>query len=426
MAQVPGMPPEAAHWKVLLVDDEPAVHGVSALILADLQFEGRGIALLSAHSAAQAREVLARESGIALVLLDVVMETDDAGMALVQHIRETLHNHDVQIVLRTGQPGMAPENEIVRRYEINGYVLKTEVTAQRLQTLVIAALRGYRHTQALRTAPPATPRASLSQATALARQTLRQELHAGRDGQAVLLQAQPELELATNLVRGVELVASWKSAMGMLPATRVGELLPQGPLRRRVVQWLLAQGCFWARAWQASTGRALRVSLPLIGDSLADRAVPGLVLAALQQSGLPPGALDLLISEATLFGGQPEVRDALASLRAAGVTVTLVDFGGQTISLQRLNQRVPDRLKLHRVFVRAVRSDPERMAMARSLIALAQTLRIVAIADGIASDDDAQFFKWEGCDLGQGDALAPACAVADLAGWLQHGQRISH
>ena len=426
MAPAPHMPPEPAHWQVLLVDDEPAVHEVSRLILADLQFEGRGVTLLSAHSAAQARELLAREPGIALVLLDVVMETDDAGMVLVQHIRETLHQHDVQIVLRTGQPGMAPEDQIVRRYEINGYVLKTEVTAQRLQTIVIAALRSYRHAQGLRAAPPVAQRASLSQANTLARQTMRHELHADRDGQAVLLQAQPEVELASNQVRGVELVAYWKSAMGLLPAARMGELLPQGPLRRRVLHWLLAQGCFWARAWQASAGHAVRVSLPLVGDSLADPAVPSLVLAALRQPGLPPGALDLLISEATLFSGQPAVRDALATLRGAGVTVTLVDFGGQTISLQRLNQTVPDRLKLHRVFVRAVRSEPERTAMARSLIALAQTLRIVAIADGIASDDDAQFFKWEGCDLGQGDVLAPVCAVGDLGEWLQRGVRVSH
>jgi EAL domain-containing protein (putative c-di-GMP-specific phosphodiesterase class I) len=85
-----------------------------------------------------------------------------------------------------------------------------------------------------------------------------------------------------------------------------------------------------------------------------------------------------------------------------------------------------DRLKLHRVFVRAVRSDSERMAMARSLIALAQTLDLVAIADGIASDDDAQFFRWEGCDLGQGDALVPACAPADLALQLKYGCNAPH
>ena len=77
-----------AHWKVLLVDDEPAVHQVSRLILSDLTFDGRGIELLSAESAAQAREILSRERELALVLLDVVMESDDAGLALVRHIRE--------------------------------------------------------------------------------------------------------------------------------------------------------------------------------------------------------------------------------------------------------------------------------------------------------------------------------------------------
>lgn len=426
MNRTPAPPHAAAPWKVLLVDDEPAVHEVSRLILADLRFEARDIVLLSAHSAAQAREVLAREQGVALVLLDVVMETDDAGMTLVQHIREHLHDHDMQIVLRTGQPGAAPEHEIVRRYEVNGYVLKTEVTAQRLHTVVIAALRGWRHAQSLRQAPRDEDVAPLSPATVLARETLRQELEAGWDQDVVLMQAQPEVALASHQVVGVELIPSWRSAMGLLPAARVGELLPCGPLRRRVVQWMLAQGCFWARAWHSGTGQALRVSLPLVGDSLDDPAVTDQVLAALAQAQLPHGALDLLVSEATLLGGQSAVRDALARLRAVGVTLTLVDFGGQTISLQRLSQMVPDRLKLHRVFVRAVRSDAERMAMARSVIALAQTLHIVAIADGIASDDDAQFFKWEGCDLGQGDALAPACAPADLASWLQHGRRTSH
>mgnify|MGYP003484483396 CR=1 FL=1 len=107
---------EAARWKVLLVDDEPAVHQVSQLILADLQFDGRGIELLCAHSAAQAREMLARECDVALVLLDVVMETDDAGLALVQHIREQQGDRLVQIVLRTGQPGVAPEREVVLRH----------------------------------------------------------------------------------------------------------------------------------------------------------------------------------------------------------------------------------------------------------------------------------------------------------------------
>ena len=66
------------------------------------------------------------------------------------------------------------------------------------------------------------------------------------------------------------------------------------------------------------------------------------------------------------------------------------------------------------------------MAMARSLIAVAQTLNILTIADGISSDSDAQFFKWEGCDLGQGDALAPACAPADVHEFLMSGRKAAH
>jgi EAL domain-containing protein (putative c-di-GMP-specific phosphodiesterase class I) len=94
--------------------------------------------------------------------------------------------------------------------------------------------------------------------------------------------------------------------------------------------------------------------------------------------------------------------------------MTLADVGAGTVWLQRLARLRPERLKIHRLFVRNVAADPERMMLARSVIALAQTLRIVAIADGIASDADAQFFRWEGCEIGQGDALVPACAPAEV------------
>ncbi len=415
-------PAGTASWKVLLVDDEPAVHEVSRLILAGLTFEGREVELLSAHSAAQAREMLARQRDIALALIDVVMETDDAGIALVQHIREQRRDKDMQIVLRTGQPGVAPESDIVPHYEINGYFLKTEITAQRLHSIVISALRNYRHTRLLRGAPP---RAAAGEADPV-RRSLALELARAGDGDTVSMQAQPEIVLASNRIAGIELLPHWKTSHGLLPASRVGDALPDGPQRRRIEHWLLAQACFWARAWRDRVGAPVTVSVPLIGESLGDCATQAAVVDAVRGAGLAPRALDLLVSEATLLSGHPELPAAVQTLRAAGVTVTLVDFGAQTISLQRLNRLVPDRLKIHRLFVRGVAGDPERMALARSLIALAQTLNIVAIADGISSDADAQFFKWEGCELGQGDALAPACAPADVAEFLEHGKRASH
>ena len=130
-------------WRVLVVDDDVEVHAVTRLILGKMRYKGRGIELLSAHSGAEARRVLESESDIAVVLLDVVMETDDAGLRLVAVIREELGNMATRIILRTGQPGQAPEEQVIVDYDINDYKAKSELTAQKLFTAVVAALRSY-------------------------------------------------------------------------------------------------------------------------------------------------------------------------------------------------------------------------------------------------------------------------------------------
>lgn len=136
--------PEPPSWKVLIVDDEASVHTVTEMVLGDFQFEGKPLHFLHAHSANEAIELFDREEDIALALLDVVMESDTAGLELVDRIRNEVGNQQVRIILRTGQPGQAPEEEVIVRYDINGYKEKTELTAQRLFTTVYAALRSYR------------------------------------------------------------------------------------------------------------------------------------------------------------------------------------------------------------------------------------------------------------------------------------------
>lgn len=131
-------------WRVLVVDDDPEVHAVTRLALNDFSFEDRHLQILEAQSAAEARELWLRESGIALVLLDVVMETDHAGLDFVHFVRNEQRNDKVRIVLRTGQPGQAPALDVIKRYEIDDYRTKTELTFQRLNVLVTTALRTYR------------------------------------------------------------------------------------------------------------------------------------------------------------------------------------------------------------------------------------------------------------------------------------------
>lgn len=131
-------------WRVLVVDDDPDLHSVTRLCYVDFSYEGRTLQVLSAHSAAEAREVLRHNGGdIALILLDVVMETETAGLELARFIREELHNRIVRIVLRTGQPGQAPPRDVVRQYEIDDYRTKTELTFERLHALTVTALRTY-------------------------------------------------------------------------------------------------------------------------------------------------------------------------------------------------------------------------------------------------------------------------------------------
>jgi putative nucleotidyltransferase with HDIG domain len=131
-------------WKVLIVDDEPEVHNVTRLVLSNFRFADRRLQFLSAHSAAEARELFKANDDVAVVLLDVVMESEQAGLQLVRSIREELGNPFVRIVLRTGQPGQAPEQEVIATYDINDYKEKTELTAPRLATTMYTALRAYR------------------------------------------------------------------------------------------------------------------------------------------------------------------------------------------------------------------------------------------------------------------------------------------
>ena len=131
-------------WKLLLVDDEPEIHEVTRLVLGNFRFEGKPLQFLSVYNVEQAKRLLEMHDDIAVTLLDVVMETETSGLELVKFIREDLHNHQIRIVLRTGQPGQAPEHEIISNYDINDYKEKTELTSQKLATVMFASLRAYR------------------------------------------------------------------------------------------------------------------------------------------------------------------------------------------------------------------------------------------------------------------------------------------
>ncbi len=135
--------PPAKRHRILIVDDEEDIHLVSRMTLKSLRYLNRRVELLSARSGRETIEIMRAEQDIAVVLLDVVMETDHAGLDACQAIREELGNHFVRVLLRTGQPGAAPEKKVIQEYDIDGYLPKAELTAARLFTSVRTSLKAY-------------------------------------------------------------------------------------------------------------------------------------------------------------------------------------------------------------------------------------------------------------------------------------------
>ena len=137
-------------WKILIVDDEPVVHTMTKTVLSNFQLDGRKLKFLSAYNGQEAIEMVKANNDITLVLLDVVMETTDAGLIVTKRIREELNNNLIRIVLRTGQPGFAPEEEVIVKYRINDYKEKTELTSKKLFSTIVTAIRSYQDLKAIK------------------------------------------------------------------------------------------------------------------------------------------------------------------------------------------------------------------------------------------------------------------------------------
>jgi response regulator RpfG family c-di-GMP phosphodiesterase len=136
-------------WKILIVDDEEQIHAVTKMALRGVTYDNKQLHYISAYSSKEAKEILSYEDDIALILLDVVMESDDAGLELSKYIRKEMNNNLSRIILRTGQPGQAPEKNVILDYDINDYKNKSELTSQGLFTAVISALRSYQDIHSL-------------------------------------------------------------------------------------------------------------------------------------------------------------------------------------------------------------------------------------------------------------------------------------
>ncbi len=227
---------DAKPWCVLLVDDDVEVHAVTRLALRGFTFQEKALELLSAHSGAEGLAFFQQRNDIALAIVDVVMETEHAGLDLVRKVRNTLDNHRTRLVLRTGQPGQAPEDQVIREYDIDDYKEKTELTVQKLRTLLYSKLRAYRDLCLI---------------------------ESQRDGLTQVLSATAQLQSASTLnVFASAVLGQLTSLLRLNQSALYCTVLPAGAEGERETRTLAATGDFV----QYTTGRLFSDLPPLVAE----------------------------------------------------------------------------------------------------------------------------------------------------------------
>ena len=222
------------------------------------------------------------------------------------------------------------------------------------------------------------------------------------------LQYQPRVDLASGAVIGVEALVRWRHPVqGLVPPARFIPLAEETGMIDDLDMWVLDEACARAAAWRAQGLPPLRVSVNLSARQFQQAGLAQRVQAALAKSGLPPHCLEIEITESTVMRDTGEATSVLRSLKALGVALSIDDFGTGYSSLSYLKRFPIDVLKIDRSFVSDVTNDPNDAAIACAIIALAHTLNLEAVAEGVETAEQVAFLRENGCDEIQGYYFSP-------------------
>jgi diguanylate cyclase (GGDEF)-like protein len=316
-------------WTVLIVDDDPEVHESTTFALRDVEILGRPLRLLHAYSAAESLAVLQRETQVAVILLDVVMETVSAGLDVIEEIRGRLGLQDTRIILRTGQPGFAPDERTVTAYDINDYRTKSELTRAKLFVALFTAIRAYDQ---------------LHQGL-----TQRHFLQGTLDLTSRLSSLPDLVHFARGLVAGLEqplgvpvLAHVFEVPPGELPADL---RLLAGPPEAAAAATLATLGDAWcaARVWQCAASRGICMETNSLAAWIGLPGDRGLVVVARAQK--PVANVSLQLMEVLCRNLDLSASTVVLSehLRLLAYFDPLLGLPNRTALLEELARRLPDR-----------------------------------------------------------------------------------
>jgi len=259
-------------------------------------------------------------------------------------------------------------------------------------------------------------------ADALERLQMRTALRHALERSAFELHYQPQIELASGRVRGVEALLRWRrdDRETVSPASFIPEAEESG-LIVPIGDWVLREACAQAVRWQACGLPEMTVAVNLSAVQFRRGDLERSVTEALGNSGLAPERLELELTESLLLDDADEVLATVRRLKAIGVQLSIDDFGTGYSSLAYLKRFAVDRLKIDQSFVRDVARDPEDAAIVRAIVSMAHTLKLDVVAEGVESGEIARLLAAYGCDSAQGYFYARPMPAEALGDWL-HGR----
>ncbi len=231
---------------------------------------------------------------------------------------------------------------------------------------------------------------------------------------------QPQIEIASDRVVGVEALLRWQHPdKGLIKPDRFIAIAEASGQILRIGEWVLEAACRQLREWDEAGLPPLRVSVNLSARQFRGVRLEKAVLAALEDNGLAPARLELELTESTVADDPVAARTALKQIKATGVSIVIDDFGTGFSSLSYLKSYPLDRLKIDRSFVAEIGKGEDGAAISSAVISLAARLGLQAVAEGVEQESQLRFLREQGCPLAQGDLISPPLEAADFVVWLK-------
>ena len=237
---------------------------------------------------------------------------------------------------------------------------------------------------------------------------------------------QPQVETLSGKLVGVEALARWHHPThGWISPAVFIPIAENIGLIGQIGEWVLRMACNQTQQWTATGLGPLRVAVNISGRQLRDNRLLGVVLEALEESGLDPCCLKLELTESVLMENAELAAATLDSIREMGVQISIDDFGTGYSSLSYLKQFAISELKVDRSFIQGIPNDSDNGAIATAIIVMAHALGLTVTAEGVETDDQAMFLRKRGCDLLQGYLFGAPMPTSEISRLLRAQPRLA-